>query len=140
MKQFYYKIKRIIEWLPVLWRTHDWDHAYMTEIWAYSLTRLRDNMVQGYGVFNKTHLRKINTAINILHRMSRDHDYTHKHLDALIAKYGPLGIPSIDNHKKWPPEGIKELRGLYKLEDELFKQDVRLLSKILDRHLRHWWD
>jgi len=141
MRRFYYKIKRIIEWLPVLWRTEDYDHAYATEIWAYSLERLRDQMLAGYGVITKTKLRKINTAINLLKRISRDHEYTDKHFDDLVKQYGRLTVKCLDDdHKPWPKEGYNKLRDLYKLEEKLFKQDVGLLAKILERHLRGWWD
>lgn len=139
LENFYLRIKRILEWLPILWRTHDWDHGYATQIWAYSLERLRDSMVNGVGVVGPAKLRKINTAINLLKRISRDQEYTDLDLDLLIRQYGPLGIPGIDSNP-WPKEATKKLIDLSKKERYLYKQDVRLLSKILERNLGSWWD
>lgn len=133
------RIKRIIEWIPVLWKTEDWDHGFMTQIWSYSLKRLRDSMINGHSVMSETRLKNINTAIFLLKRIGRDHEYTDLDIDLLIRKYGPLGIPGIDK-ETWPKEAIKELVDLSKKDKYLFNQDIDLLSKILKKHLLGWWD
>jgi hypothetical protein len=39
MKYFFENIKRLIEWVPVLWNNHDFDQGYIYEVIIYKLRR-----------------------------------------------------------------------------------------------------
>lgn len=41
MKEYYYKIKKICQWIPILWKDFDWDWVFIVEILCYKLERTR---------------------------------------------------------------------------------------------------
>lgn len=39
-------VKRLIAWLPIIWRDEDWDPAYLYEIMRFKISRMRLNIEQ----------------------------------------------------------------------------------------------
>jgi hypothetical protein len=42
LRNTWYKIKRIIDWFPLLWKDQDWDYGYLLIILKHKLKRMRD--------------------------------------------------------------------------------------------------
>jgi hypothetical protein len=163
VRRFFRRIKRIIEWLPVLWRTEDWDSSFTLDIWAYSLKRLKRGVLdEGHHVVTKTKVRNMQTAIGLLERLRDKHTYADKHLEAFNKKWGEPNyyFKEVKGTKGKPggpyysmensvTEGLtpkqlkrynKEFSEVFKLEDYHYNQDIDLLFKILKKHMRAWWD
>ena len=157
IRHFLNRVKRIIEWLPVLWDTHDWDHTYLTTIWAYSLKRSKIACFdKGHHIVSKGRLRDINTALALLGRLNDDNKYTEKHMEYFYQKWGESDytfdkiegsnysrlrnrtVEALTEEQK--KQYQKEFKRIMSLEDYLFKQDMDLLCKVLKRNLRSLWD
>jgi len=99
-------LKRIIAWLPVLWRDEDWDYAYLIYIIRFKLNRMQQTLEQNNITTScKQDARRIRTVIEHFKRFEDICDYTkppacyYKQLNSLeqwhwneawriIAKYG----------------------------------------------------
>ena len=42
IKRFIYRIKRVIEFIPVIWKGYDWDYGSAIDVFQYQLTRTVD--------------------------------------------------------------------------------------------------
>ncbi len=66
----YRRVKRIIAWIPVLWKDEDWDPAYLFEILRFKIFRMRQEIEK-----NKRHIgyektvRDMKIAESLLARM-----------------------------------------------------------------------
>jgi len=163
VRGFFSRVKRVLEFVPVIWKTHDWDHAYLTTIWAYTVERSMVACIdKGHHVVRKNDRKNYKTVIALLKRMSED-DYDMPHYDyhgrrwkrniddfyfevADVDKKGkPLTYrqrePHFDKLNDRDKELYhKELKAVFDHGNYMYKQDVDLLCKLLKKHLRSWWD
>lgn len=151
IRHFFKKIIRIIQWLPVLWKTEDWDHSYMTTIWAYSLKCLKKGCIDdGHHVVTKGELKSFKTAIAILERISDTNKYTEAHMEAFYKRWGQPDYDFESSYFRNKTEEAlsdkqkiqyrKEFKAIMDMEQYLFKQDIDLLCKVLKKYLQRWWD
>ena len=42
IKRFIYRVKRVIEFIPVIWKGNDWDYGSAIDVFQYQLTRTAD--------------------------------------------------------------------------------------------------
>ncbi len=66
----YRRIKRIVAWIPILWKDEDWDHSYLFELLRFKISRMRQEIEknkrhQGY----EKHVRDMKIAETLLARM-----------------------------------------------------------------------
>ena len=138
------KVKRLIDWIPVLWKTEDWDYAYALEIWVYSLRRLRHCLETGISKNRSQDVKNIRTCEILLKRIADD-NYLEHEWNKFFEKY-PITWDNkglvIDKTKVviHSQKQSGELEKLAEQEEYLMKQDMEHFCNIFKKHVRSFWD
>lgn len=114
MKRFIRRLRRLIAFIPVIWRTNDWDYGYSLELLQFSLGRLAKEVENGYGVNGKhqaSRMRLVNRLI--------ENELSLKYLEEWYDADG-----------KTPVETV------YKKEAKNWK----LIWRIIEQDMQTWWD
>ena len=144
------KIRKIISWIPILWRDEHWDGSYMFNILEYKLTRMYKFFTSSKSVTNwdthKSELKALRICIEILKRKREDFyfetfsyliDTDMKFIDA-GDEFGP-NMTMID--PKWE---ISTNMPLYEKKSKLAEQAEqdrhKLLFKLMEQYAKSWWD
>lgn len=155
MKRFLRKIVRVFQFIPVIWRTDDWDYRHAIDLFQYQLSRLANYIEK-----NERHedyendVSKIRTAIQLMQKVY-DEDYSLEYLEQMEELYGK-GIcdivwskPNVNGFYTGTNmckgrENEKEIQDKY---FELFKQSQnkqekahRILWQFIAHNIRGWWD
>ncbi len=152
-----YGIKNLIQWFPVIWKDRQWDYLFIYLILRHKL-HLTEQMTRKYGHHTK-HIQdadKIKKCVLLLDRLIEDdyHENIFKHYD---EKWGEMEVIYKDStdypdccevDMKYPNVKTKEDEILkskeYKLlsnkPEELKKQDIDLLFKLMRKNIQTWWD
>jgi hypothetical protein len=156
------RIKRIYAYSKAVWGIGEFDYNWHLRLWAFSLKRLRGCMVNGSSVLPKSRLRKLNTAIALLERMTDTwenyHEPASKAFDAKWGKREGRLFKEVTDEKtgrtyttladdrrdaltpELQKQYDKDKKVLYNVEDKMFNQDMALFTKILSKQVRSWWD
>ena len=133
VKRFFRQIKHVIDWLPLLWHDQDWDWVYLVIIMKFKLERMKECLDDGWSIRTKKEDKKILIAINCLDRIIKD-SYVDKNLD---QQYDIKGYKHFDDmDKEWKDKTM----ALWKLDEYLKKEDLRVFCEIFQKQLRTWWD
>jgi hypothetical protein len=49
IRRVYRKIRKIVQWIPLLWEDEDWDYNYILTVLDYKLSRTYNEIKNGYG-------------------------------------------------------------------------------------------
>jgi hypothetical protein len=156
IRSFVSKVIRVCQFVPVIWKTHDWDYNSMLELWAYSYRRLQKECVEeGRHVTTKNFKKRSRAVLYLFDRLTKD-SYMEPHRDYFDKKWGKPEFEFVksetsrhyslvDKNKKRLSDKEKEkyrqgLKALFKKEDDLFNQDLDLLFKIVKKDIKRWWD
>ena len=68
IKRFIYRVKRVIEFIPVIWKGYDWNYGSAIDVFQYQLTRTVDYLEsdKAQALEAKTNAAKIWTAIELM--------------------------------------------------------------------------
>lgn len=153
MIRFIQRIWRLLEWIPVIWKTEDWDYYYVLDTFSYHLSRLAKYIGDhNRYVGAQNDVSRINTAIRLIQKV-KDEEYALEYQKIVENKYGESSIEFVptDNpevSKVYVAYGGKELTG----EDEVFwekafnasikkqKKAERILWKFIEHNIQKWWD
>lgn len=156
-KRKYRQVKRVLDYLPIIWKGYDFDYGYAIELFKYQLERTADFMSSSnrHTVNASIRARRIKTAIELLDKVY-DEEYGCEYQEQMKSIYG-------DNVLDWNFEILK--RGdetsylKYEYErwenkdevketfDKLFKQSQdkqkraeKLVWEFISHNIRGWWD
>lgn len=154
VNRFLGRVKRLLDYTPVIWSSYDWDHSYATGIFAYQLQRMVD-----YFEKNQTHVgwendvSRMKTAIELIKRVDEDY-YSLQYYDLLEQKYGKSYLEftpcsqggyelDLVFEKEYTPEQLaaikqekKNLMNLSRLKQEKAR---RVLWKFIEHNIENWW-
>lgn len=150
----YYKVKRLIEFIPTIWNTDDYDYSYTIDILLYQLERQAKYMEQYKFHTNWQYdVSRIRLAIKLLD-LGVNEKYAERVDNRFTELYGESNFitTSEDNmvelHGLWW-SNAKDSEANEKINEHYFAQmaDAHLKSqkayklawKIIDRHLQQWW-
>jgi hypothetical protein len=112
---FFRRLKRVWDFLPIIWGGYDFDYAHAIELFKYQLERTADLLEsdKAYTINSDIHAQKIRTAIRLI-----DIVYEEKYLEGLTSH-------TDDEFKK-----------------ALKKQDRahEILWKFIEHNIQYWWD
>lgn len=117
LRNFWYGIKNIIRWAPVIWDDVDWDWTSLATIMEYKLRRsahLEETIGHHTTSLHDAHDMKI--CANILKRLLDDNYW-----ENAIIRFGAT------------PQAAK-----FSMEQQAY--DQRYLGLIIGKHLTGWWD
>lgn len=150
------KIKRAIDWFPVMWKDRDFDYHSLYVIMHKKLTRLEDGIRQGWAVDSGATADNIHYAVMLLDRLI-ECAYLERALIPVHRRWGELGemiTRETDNGllewlgNEWEKANTEEERLL--AEDAFRKAgrradaqelaDKNLLFEHVSKYIKGWWD
>ena len=89
VKRFFRRVKRVIDFLPMIWKGFDFDYRYGIELFQYQLKRTADFMESDGAVTMNANIRakRIHTAVELLQKVY-DEEYGCEYQDKLKQIYG----------------------------------------------------
>ena len=156
MGRFIKRVIKILCWIPILWKDHDWDHHYMFKILHYKLSRMEKSIRNGYAANSDKTADEIKTAKLLLDRICNK-DYIS---NAMVGHeerwgkcrmgFGPTNPVTRTSRMLWVYERNltdaekarerKEFMMLGRHSEYMEKQDVEYLFKFMSKHYKKWWD
>ena len=111
---FFRRLKRVWDFLPIIWKGYDFDYAHAIELFKYQLERTADLLEsdKAYTVNSNTHAQKIRTAIRLID-IVYDEEYIKDFYDGKLTMQ----------------EAIKKQQRAH-----------QLLWKFIEHNIQHWWD
>jgi hypothetical protein len=141
IKDYYRKICRIINYIPVLWKIYDFDHSSALEVFRHQLSRIYVSMENGHEDPKslKVKLRKLKTLIEVCDRLNND--FEEDAWDIYLKKY-PDRFTNFTEaiSKPQPPEYKRDLKNLIHYEKVRKAMYKRLFIKIFERNFESFWD
>jgi len=112
------QLRKLIRWIPIIWRDRDWDYYFVYEILKQKLIDTEKYIRKdGLHVFNEHDADSIKTAIEMIEKVQTEY-----HLDKYLSEA-----------TEWTKEGMdKAAKDHNKARQELFKY--------LNNNIEKWWD
>jgi hypothetical protein len=124
------QIKRVIDFLPLIWNGFDFDYTYSIDIFKKQLERtanyLESNRAYGMGAVNRA--SRIRTAIRLMDKVYEE-DYSLQYVNKLEQLYGGNTNQNSEIRRK-----------LFKESIEKQKRAHKLLWRYIEHNIQHWWD
>ena len=151
----FYFAKRLIAWIPILWKDRDWDHTYFYTIMDFKLSRMEkesDTSIMAHINVGK----QIRYARFLIARILKD-EYDSEHYRQLEAKWGPLQMDfheDPDSQGKWgtidmywpkaraagKDDEVSELsRKIDSDADAIRQKDLDRLFRHMRKYVERWW-
>ena len=157
IRRFFIRLKRLIQFIPHIWKGVDYDYRSAVDLFSYQLSRTADFLEsdQAYTTTALQDASRIRTAIDLLERVYEE-DYSIEYVDQIKAIYGP-DVLDFWFEDTGDGSGNKYLRTLYErwdnadevksklnqLRQASHKKQERahaLAWKFIAHNIRHWWD
>lgn len=152
-----YGIINLFRWFPVVWTDRNWDHQFIYEVLRFKLSETSKYLRKyGHHLNAERDADNIQVCVNLLDRLLKDeyHEMVFKLHDKKWGRpkfnwddvkdkpgYCSLRIerPNVITEKDKEQER-KEFRRISGHEEQLRKQDIRYLFKMMTKHIQGWWD
>ncbi len=138
------RIKKIIDYIPLLWKDEDYDDFFILKMLQYKIKRTREHLIEHNiveGVEKMAELMK--EAEDIITRFTEEDYFTKEwleHIEKYPTKWKDAGnglselyYDDVENSRK----GTRELSEKTRKAKE---EDWNRLFDILKNHLLEWWD
>ena len=157
VRRFFKKVKRVIDFIPMIWKGYDFDYRYSIDLFQYQLKRTADFLESDQAVTMDANIRakRIRTAVELLQKVY-DEEYGCEYQDKLKEMYGENVLEwSFEDagsgdgssfikyeYEKWDnAEEVDETRRkLYRESQEKQKRAEELVWKFISHNIRGWWD
>ena len=126
---FYRRLKRVWDFLPIIWKGYDFDYAHAIELFKYQLERTADLLEsdKAYTVNSNIHAQKIRTAIRLMD-IVYDEEYMKDFYDKKIS------IEEAIKKQDWI------LLAAFKEAIKKQERAHQLLWKFIEHNIQYWWD
>lgn len=157
VRRFFKKVKRVIDFIPMIWKGYDFDYRYSIDLFQYQLKRTADFLESDQAMTMDANIRakRIRTAVELLQKVY-DEEYGREYRDKLKEMYGENVLEwSFEDtgsgdgssfikyeYEKWDnAEEVDETRRkLYRESQEKQKRAEELVWKFISHNIRRWWD
>lgn len=155
-KRKYRQIKRVIDFLPLLWKGFDFDYIYAIQLFKKQLERIADNLESNpIGMSAPIKAQKIRTVIRLMDKVYED-EYGTEWIGQIEELYGKdvleFKFEDVEDRPKvsrlmyeyeyWDnADEIRELK--HKLADKANDKQKRahkLLWAYIEHNIQWWWD
>ena len=151
------QIKRVIDFLPIIWKGYDFDYYYTIELFKHQLQRQAKyfESKDAYSVDSKLYAQKIRTAIRLIDKVYDD-EYAYVWQQQVEERWGK-GVLDFDleedeegrnylefsyrkqNHKD-RKQIDKDIRELSDIGIQRQKRAHKLLWEYIEWNIQRWWD
>tara|TARA_R110002020_G_scaffold113236_3_gene260297 strand:- start:1788 stop:2153 length:366 start_codon:yes stop_codon:yes gene_type:complete len=111
---FFRRLRRVWDFLPIIWRGYDFDYSHAIELFRYQLERTADLLEsdKAYTLNSNLHAQKIRTAIRLMDKVYEE-EWMEDFYDRKIS-----------------------------LEEAIKKQERahKLLWEYIEHNIQGWWD
>ena len=153
----YRQIRRVIDFLPMIWNGFDFDYMYAIELFEKQLERTADFMEsdKSMTVDADKRAKRIRTAVALL-KKTYDEEYACEYQDQLKEIFGenvldfrfePTEYDNGSSYLKWEYEYWDNADEVNKVRDVLFKaaqakqrKAEDLVWRYIGHNIRGWWD
>lgn len=162
LRRFYRRLKRLFNYIPVIWNGYDYDYHSAIDLFAYQLERTSKFLESNNAMTlsGPDNARKINTAVSLLRKVYNE-DYGIEYQDKLAELYGKdvlkVRFVPLEEKSKYSDETLYEMKYEYEYWDnakeidevhtKLFKESQkkqerahRLVWEYISHNIRGWWD
>jgi hypothetical protein len=161
MRRLFRRIKRVIGFLPIIWKGYDWDYRYAIELFQYQLKRTANEIEKnGYHLHKANDVSRIRTAIDLMDKVY-DEKYMLEYIEEIERKYGKSELEfkkldTLDENGDPYYEMVEvfknnyteeELLIIYQEKDALMwesrakqKKAHKLLWSYIEHNIQGWWD
>ena len=162
-KRKYRQIKRLIDYIPIIWKGFDWDYSYAVQLFKHQLKRMADELEseRANTLHAKDNAKRIRTAIKLIDKVYEE-EYSMEYLDTIELYYGKETTEFVETDEVSKLSGekyftikttnelavdeqhqkeISEVRyQLMQLSKEKQKKAHRILWKFIEHNIQRWWD
>src|SRR3972149_2973685 len=150
-RTFWFGIKNLIKWFPLIWNDRQWDDGYLFEILQFKLSEMSkyfdsDNAVCADA---KLRARQIYICKLLIDRILLN-DYTtpfdvrdeprHQRFAEAFEKSMASGSDSFIYDREDTPLESKVFKWKTEHEDYLEQQDIEMLFRLMSKQIKSWWD
>ena len=162
IKQLIRRLKRTIDFLPIIWKGYDFDYRYAIELFQYQMERTADFMESEKAMTMDANIRasRIRTAVELLEKVYND-EYSSEWQDKLKNLYGENVIDwefiELDVKSNYDGQPLYEIKWEYEkwdnskevenVKQQLFKESKekqqkaeKLVWEFISHNIRYWWD
>ena len=162
MKRFIRRVRRVLDFLPIIWNSYEFDYRYSIDIFKKSLERQADFLEsdKAYTLDAKRNASRIRTAIRLMDKVYED-EYSTEYLDELHEMYGKSFfnfVPTDNVDEKGDPYYTLEVtyenardddhnKEINEISREMMlksnnkqKRAHKLLWDFVEHNIQHWWD
>jgi hypothetical protein len=151
------RLKRLVDWIPVIWNDYDYDYSSLYVIMRKKLSRMEDAIRNGWAVDSEATADKIHFAVMLLDRLIAC-NYLENALIPHKRRWGDMGEmileptsnPRLEEWKGNQWEGARTEKERLEAEEEfriagrhsdwVEERDKNLLFEHISKHIRSWWD
>lgn len=161
-KRKWSQVKRVWDFLPLIWKGYDWDYHYAVELFQHQLKRMADHIGsdKAWALEHKQTASRIRTAVELMQKVYDD-EYGIEYYNIIEQKYGKSNFEFVEtgdfdekgdpyytmeivyenNYTKEEIELINEERRVLQLECRAKqKRAHKLLWKFIEHNIQKWWD
>ena len=160
-KRKWRQIKRVLDFLPIIWKGYDWDYNYAIELFQHQLKRTANEIESnGHLQNSKNVVSRIRTGVELIEKVY-DEDYAMEYFDIMEKKYGKSNFDFVETgefDKKGDPyytmeefyendytKGelglISEEKSTLRLESfAKQKRAHKILWDFIEHNIQNWWD
>lgn len=136
IRNFYYEIKgiprrlkRLLEYIPVIWKNEDWDSIYIYDLLKYKLSRTKKALANGIlpSVNLENYLNDISECERLIDNITND-NYEEKYLQEHEAKWGK----AINISEKFPTlTWIEKIKLWYQVHIQKIPENYRVVEYLI---------
>ena len=156
-KRKYGQVKRVIDFLPMIWNGFEFDYSYSVQLFRKSLERQAQffESDKSYSDRSKQNAVRIRTAIRLMDKVYDD-DYGSEYQDKLEKLYGDdafdwqfedTGRGDETSFIKYRYEDWDNAEEISQVQKKLFleskekqKRAHKLLWDFIEHNIQYWWD
>lgn len=151
-----YGVKNLIRWFPVIWKDRNWDHYFIYVILRRKLQLMEQCIRHGMHTNCVKDANKIKRCVLLLNRLIEDNYHENVYYDyykkwgqpEIVFKESEIEIGSCELNFKYPNVNSEEddkLRQKHfktkgNFEEDLRRQDIEMLFKLMEKYIESWWD
>jgi len=157
IKWFFRRLKRVWDFLPIIWKGYDFDYSHAINLFKYQLERTADFMESDRAMTVDADIRakRIRTAIKLLNKVY-DEDYGCEYQTKMKELYGSTildfwfedtGKGDGSSYLRHAWEFRADSSDVEKVFDKLFKESQekqkraeKLVWEFISHNIRYWWD
>jgi hypothetical protein len=156
-KRKYGQVKRVIDFLPMIWNGFEFDYSYSVQLFRKSLERQAQffESDKSYSDRSKQDASRIRTAIRLMDKVY-DEEYGSEYQDKLKQLYGEnvldfwfedTGEGNGSSFLRWEYEKWDNSEEIKDVQKKLFleskqkqKRAHKLLWDFIEHNIQYWWD